>query len=135
MAMRILMAAALMPLAFSTVMAGELVTPRDLAEGFFDGRTIRSTDGRGRTAELAFARSGEVVLRPQSGEPRAGSWRLSDEGFCMNLGGRDRWSCYVVLRNADGGLRALATEDGFAWTRVDQAAAAEPVSGLAGSQP
>jgi hypothetical protein len=127
-------AAALVP---QVAGAAQLLTGEDLGAALFDGRTIHSTDTRGRGAELAFSPGGKVAFKPASGEARAGTWRASEEGFCMTLGGRGRERCYLVLRSNNGDLRAVGLDDAFAWSlrRPDQAAAVEPVSGLAGSQP
>lgn len=118
-----------------TASAAELVRPAEIGEGLFDGRAIVSTDRRGRSAELVFQPGGEVVLTPASGEKRAGTWRLSDEGFCLSLGGRGGESCYLLVRGDTGALRAVPLGDAFIWKAgaTDQAAV-EPVSGLAGSQ-
>ncbi len=96
----------------------ELIPPSDLNQSFFDARPITSTDAKGRDAKLVFAPGGAVTFTNASGKASEGTWRLSDEGFCMTVGSAKRESCYIVVKQSDGKLSALKRSgQPFTWSR------------------
>ncbi len=97
--------------------AVELVQPADLGRSLFDAKPITTTDSKGRSSQLTFAPGG-TLTRDRGGKSSEGKWRLSDDGFCMQLGQAKRESCYIVLKQEDGRFSALKRAgEPFTWTR------------------
>lgn len=90
-----------------SVVAAESVPPATLSAAFFDSTPIATTDARGRTSHLIFAPDGSLKRINAAGRESEGVWRLSDEGFCMQVGTAKRESCYIVLKREDGKFSAL----------------------------
>jgi hypothetical protein len=102
----------------SPALAVELVTPADLGRDMFDAKPIKSTDAKGRVSEMTFAPGGKLSRKTASGRVSEGTWRLSDEGFCMKLANAKREGCYLVVRGEGGKLTALKQSgQPFTWSR------------------
>lgn len=100
------------------VSAAELVAPATLNSAFFDSRPIATTDARGRISQMVFTPDGTVKRKTASGRESEGVWRLSDEGFCMQVGKAKRESCYIVLKRTDGTFSAMKQSGlPFTWER------------------
>lgn len=99
--------------------AAELIAPKALQSGWFDGRTISTTGPRGGTSAFTFSADGKVVrVGGRSTAPTQGTWRLDDDGFCMTLGEAKRESCYLAIKTDEGGLKVVRRSGGaFVWTR------------------
>ena len=116
MRVRYLLAAALTAFV-APAFASELVKPSDLERDMFDAKPIKSTDARGRVSEMTFAQGGKLTRKTASGRVSEGTWRLSDDGFCMKLANARREGCYLVLRGEDGKLTAWKQSgQPFTWT-------------------
>lgn len=116
MKVRVVLAAAVVAFA-GPALAVELVQPKDLGRDLFDAKPIKSTDARGRISEMTFAPDGKLSRKTASGRVSEGTWRLSEEGFCMKLATAKRESCYLVLRGEGGKLTAMKQSgQPFTWT-------------------
>ena len=113
---QMLFAAAFLPVAVPAF-AVDIVQPADLGRAFFDARPITTTDTKGRSSTLVFAPGGTLTRTTATGKESAGTWRLSDDGFCMQVGKAKRESCYVVLKRDDGTVSALRASQPFRWER------------------
>ena len=110
-------AAALLPLA-GAALAVELVAPTALTTTFFDSKPITTTDAKGRASQLTFTPNGTLTRTTAAGKASEGTWRLSEDGFCMQLAPAKRESCYVVLKRDDGKFSALKRAgEPFTWER------------------
>ena len=115
---RLLIAAVSFVSIASTAFAVELVPPTSLGGAFFDAKPITTTDAKGRVSQLTFAPGGTLVRTNATGKASEGTWRLSDEGFCMQIAQAKRESCYVVLKRDDGKFSALRQSgQPFTWER------------------
>ena len=108
------LALALVPM---TAGAAELVSPNDLAAGWFNGKTITSTNEHGRSTKLTFAADGKVTLEGRGGKDRQGTWHKTSDGFCMTLGQAKRESCYIAVRDGTAVKVIRAGAGSFTWTR------------------
>ncbi|MFC7052371.1 hypothetical protein ACFQI3_06680 [Hansschlegelia quercus] len=99
--------------------AAELIGPKELEAGWFDGRTISTTGPRGGKSQFVFAKDGKVTRTGgRAGSSGDGTWRLDDDGFCMKLGQAKRESCYLAMKDGDGALKVIRRSGGaFTWTR------------------
>jgi hypothetical protein len=112
-----LVAAAFLPLA-GTAFAAELVAPTALTTTFFDSKPITTTDAKGRASQLTFTPNGTLTRTAADGKSSEGTWRLSEDGFCMQLAPAKRESCYVVLKRDDGKFSALRQSgQPFTWEK------------------
>ena len=91
----------------TSVLSAELVPPAALGANFFDAGPITTTDARGRSAQMIFTPGGTLTHTTSTGKASEGKWRLSDDGFCMQMGKAKRESCYVVLKRDDGKFSAM----------------------------
>jgi len=102
----------------SASLAVELVPPDVLTATFFDSKPVTTTDARGRASRLVFSPAGTLTRTNSAGRASEGVWRLSEDGFCMQVGGAKRESCYIVLKKEDGSYSALKRPSrGFTWSR------------------
>ena len=98
--------------------AAELVAPATLGASFFDSKPITTTDARGRASRLVFAPEGTLTRTSASGRASEGKWRLSEDGFCMQVGKAKTESCYIVLKRDDGTISALRRSgQPFTWQK------------------
>lgn len=104
---RILMTATALACFCGSVFAAELVPPTALSASFFDAKPITTTDAKGRTSQLTFTPGGTLTRTTSAGKASEGTWRLSEDGFCMQVGKAKRESCYVVLKRDDGKFSAM----------------------------
>lgn len=96
----------------------ELVPPAALSASFFDSTPITTTDAKGRTAQMVFAPGGTLTRTTTAGRASEGTWRLSEDGFCMQVGKAKSESCYVVLKRDDGKFSALRRSgQPFVWEK------------------
>lgn len=105
--LRILMPATVLACFCSSVFAAELVAPAALSTSFFDAKPITTTDAKGRTSQLIFTPGGALTRTASTGKASEGTWRLSEDGFCMQVGKAKRESCYIVLKRDDGKFSAM----------------------------
>jgi hypothetical protein len=113
----VLMAAAVLSLT-GAAFAVELVAPTTLTTTFFDSKPITTTDAKGRSSTLTFAPSGTLIRTTATGKASEGVWRLSEDGFCMQVGKAKRESCYLVLKREDGKFSAMKRSgQPFTWER------------------
>ncbi|HVV94586.1 MAG TPA: hypothetical protein VHD15_14330 [Hyphomicrobiales bacterium] len=105
------LALALVPV---TAGAAELVAPSDLAAGWFNGKTITSTNSRGQSTSLMFTADGKVGLKDRQGKGQQGVWRKTADGFCMKLANAKRESCYIAIRQGDA-VRVIRAGGAFTW--------------------
>jgi hypothetical protein len=113
----VLLAAVLAPFSVAAL-AVELVQPAALGKTFFDATPITTTDARGRSSKLVFTPGGALTLTTSAGRASEGKWRLSEEGFCMQVGEAKRESCYVVLKQNDGRYSAMKRSgQPFVWQK------------------
>jgi hypothetical protein len=100
-----------------TAGAAELIPPGDLKSTFFDGKPIHSTTAKGRVGgEVVVTADGKVTRTGRRG-PVTGTWRMSDDGFCMTLGQAKRESCYIAVRDGTAVTVIRAGAGSFTWTR------------------
>jgi hypothetical protein len=104
---RLLVAAALLPSLSLAANAAELVAPALLDTTFFDSKPITATDGKGRVSQITFTPGGALSRTAANGKESEGTWRLSEDGFCMQIGEAKRESCYVVVKRDDGKFAAM----------------------------
>ena len=100
--------------------AAEVLAPKAIEAGWFDGRTISTTGPRGGRSDFVFSAGGTLTRTGgrAGAAPTQGTWRLDDDGFCMTLGRARRESCYLALANPDGTLRVVRRSGGaFVWSR------------------
>ena len=114
---RMLFAAALLPALAGAVIAAELVPPTLLDTNFFDAKPITTTDAKGRVSRIVFTPGGTLTRTSSSGKESQGTWRLSDDGFCMQAGTAKRESCYVVVKRDDGKFAAMKRGQPFIWEK------------------
>lgn len=115
---RVLMTAAALACFCGSVLAAELVQPATLGAAFFDSKPITTTDARGRTSQLVFTPGGALTRTTSTGKASEGVWRLSEDGFCMQVGKAKRESCYVVLKRDDGKFSAMKRSgEPFTWEK------------------
>jgi hypothetical protein len=115
---RLLLAAALLPPLAIAANAAELVAPALLDTTFFDAKPITTTDAKGRVSQIVFTPGGTLNRTSSSGKASEGKWRLSDDGFCMQVGEAKRESCYVVVKRDDGQFAAMKRSgEPFIWTK------------------
>jgi hypothetical protein len=105
------LALALVPM---TAGAAELVSPNDLAAGWFNGKTITSTNEHGRSTKLTFAADGKVTLEGRGGKDRQGTWHKTSDGFCMKIADAKRESCFIAIKQGDA-LRVVRAGAPFTW--------------------
>ena len=104
---RFLMAVTALACFVGSALAAELVPPAALSSGFFDAKPITTTDAKGRASQLIFTPGGMLTRTTSTGKASEGTWRLSEDGFCMQIGKAKRESCYVVLKRDDGKFSAM----------------------------
>ena len=104
---RMLFAAALMPTLAGAAIAAELVPPSLLDTQFFNSKPITTTDAKGRVSRIAFTPGGTLTRTSSSGKESQGTWRLSEDGFCMQAAAAKRESCYIVVKRDDGTFAAM----------------------------
>jgi hypothetical protein len=104
---RLLFAAALVPSLAGVAIAAELVPPTLLDTNFFDAKPITTTDARGRVSKIVFTPGGTLTRTSATGQESQGTWRLSEDGFCMQAASAKRESCYVVVKRDDGKFAAM----------------------------
>lgn len=106
-------------LAASGGQAAELLAPKALQTGWFDGRTISTIGPRGGKSDFIFSAEGKVARTGgRAGAATEGTWRLDDEGFCMKLGEAKRESCYLAIKADGGALKVVRRSGGaFTWSR------------------
>ena len=98
--------------------AVELVPPTALTASFFDSKPITTTDAKGRTSQISFTPGGTLTRTTATGRASEGTWRLSEDGFCMQVGKAKRESCYVVLKRPDGKFSAMKRSgEPFTWEK------------------
>lgn len=114
---RLVFAAALVPSLAGAVLAAELVPPTLLDANFFDAKPITTTDAKGRVSKIVFTPGGTLTRTSSSGQESQGTWRLSDDGFCMQAGTAKRESCYVVVKRDDGKFAAMKAGQPFIWEK------------------
>ncbi len=109
----------LLAFAAAPAAAAELIGPKELQAGWFDGKTISTAGPRGGKSDFTFSRDGKVIRTGgRAGSAGDGTWRVDDDGFCMTLGQAKRESCYLAVKSADGSLRVMRRSGGaFVWTR------------------
>jgi hypothetical protein len=106
------LALALVPV---TAGAAELVPPSDLAASWFNGKTITSTNEKGRSTKLTFAADGKVTLQDRRGKTQQGTWHTSADGFCMTTAKAKRESCYIAIKDGDAIKVIRAGRNDFTW--------------------
>ena len=115
--LRPVLVAVLVPLS-GLASAMELVTPAALSTSLFDATPITTTDAKGRSSVLTFSPAGTVTRTTATGGASEGTWRLSADGFCMQVAGAKRESCYVVLKRDDGKFAAMKRAgEPFIWEK------------------
>jgi hypothetical protein len=117
--MRLALAALVLGAATAPLGAAELLGPRQLETGWFDGRTVSTVGPRGGKSSFAFLPGGKLTRTGgRAGAAGEGTWRLDDLGFCMTLGDAKRESCYLAAKADDGTLKVMRRSGGaFVWTR------------------
>jgi hypothetical protein len=113
------LAATLAALTSHNAAAAELLAPKDLEAGWFDGRKISTVGPRGGRSEFSFQPGGKLVRTGgRAGAASEGTWRLDEDGFCMTLAQGRRESCFLAVKNTDGSLRVIRRSGGaFVWSR------------------
>ncbi len=102
----------------SASLAVELVPPGTLTTTFFDSQPVTTTDAKGKTSRLVFAGEGTLTRTSASGRTSEGVWRLSEDGFCMQVATAKTESCYIVFKKDDGSYSALKRpKQSFIWSR------------------
>jgi hypothetical protein len=101
-----------------SALAVELVPPTTLGTSFFNSMPITTTDAKGRTSQISFTPGGTLTRTTATGRTSEGTWRLSEDGFCMQVGNAKRESCYVVLKRDDGKIATIRRSgEPFIWEK------------------
>ena len=69
-----------------------------------------------RTA-LVFTPGGTLLRTSSTGKESEGKWRLSEDGFCMQIAEAKRESCFVVVKRDDGKFAAMKRGQPFIWEK------------------
>ena len=84
------------------VAAADKLAPSDIQSTFFNGQPFTASTQSNLRFKMTFTADGKMKRQPiGTGAKGAGTWKLSQDGFCTTWGGATIANCFTLVSAGD----------------------------------